>query len=187
MSRYAEIVLGLPLTQTFTYAIPETCRTLAQVGSRVLVPFHQRKMTGFIVGLHDRKKTQDYEYKDIQEVLDDEPVFTDQFLSFTRKFSDAHFSSWGEMLQAALPPSYVPKTRVKISLSEEGKAALLGENLSEEERDFGVFPSRSLHTNIHQEENQEKKCLIDSRSAGERRTDPGAERFEKNAQAGRKN
>jgi primosomal protein N' (replication factor Y) len=146
MSRYAEIVLGLPLTQTFTYAIPETCRTLAQVGSRVLVPFHQRKMTGFIVGLHDRKKTQDYEYKDIQEVLDDEPVFTDQFLSFTRKFSDAHFSSWGEMLQAALPPSYVPKTRVKISLSEEGKAALLGENLSEEEREILGFFHQGAYT-----------------------------------------
>ncbi len=136
MSRYAEIVLGLPLSQTFTYAIPETCRTLAKVGSRVLVPFHQRKMTGFIVSLGDRKKIQDYELKDIQEVLDDEPVFTDQFLSFTQKFSDAHFCSWGEMLQAALPPSYVQKTRIKMSLSEEGKAALLGESLSEEEREI---------------------------------------------------
>jgi primosomal protein N' (replication factor Y) len=135
MSLYAEIVLGLPLTQTFTYAIPEASRAQAKVGSRVLVPFHRRKITGFIVGLKHRKKTEAYELKDIHEVLDEEPVFTDRFLSFAQKFSDTHFSSWGEMLQAALPPSYVPKSRIKMSLSEAGKSALQNESLSTGERE----------------------------------------------------
>ena len=135
MSLYAEIVLGLPLTQTFIYAIPEASRAQAKVGSRALVPFHRRKITGFIVGLKYRKKTEDYELKDIHEVLDEEPVFTDTFLSFAQKLSEAHFSSWGEMLQAALPPSYVPKSRIKMSLSVEGKSALQNESLSTSERE----------------------------------------------------
>ena len=130
MSVYAEVALGLPLTQTFTYAIPEAIRAQAKVGSRVLVPFQRRKITGFIVGLKLKKKTEEFEVKDIHEVLDEEPVFTDAFLSFTQKLSDSHFSSWGEMLEAALPPSYVPKSRIKMSLSGAGKSALQNDFLS---------------------------------------------------------
>ncbi len=133
MSLYAEVVLGLPLTKTFTYVIPETSKALAKVGSRVLVPFHRREITGFVVGLKSRKKREDYELKDIREVLDEEPVFTSEFLFFTQKFSAASFCSWGEMLQAALPPSYVPKSRVKMSLSEEGEKFLQSESLAEGE------------------------------------------------------
>jgi primosomal protein N' (replication factor Y) len=133
MSLYAEVVLGLPLTKTFTYMIPETSKALAKIGSRVLVPFHRREITGFVVGLKSRKKREDYELKDIREVLDEEPVFTGEFLSFTRKFSAASFCSWGEMLQAALPPSYVPRSRVKMYLSEEGEKLLQGKLLAEEE------------------------------------------------------
>lgn len=133
MSLYAEVVLGLPLTKTFTYVIPETSKDQVKIGSRILVPFHQRDITGFVVRLTSRKKREDYELKDILEVLDEEPVFTDEFLSFTQKFSAASFCSWGEMLQAALPPSYVSKSRVKISLSEEGEMAIQNKSLDKEE------------------------------------------------------
>ena len=133
MSLYAEVVLGLPLTQTFTYVIPEASRELVKIGSRVLVPFHRRDITAFIVRLTSRKKQEDYELKNIREVLDEEPVFTGEFLSFTQKFSAESFCSWGEMLQAALPPSYVPKSRVKMSLSEEGVKAIPNKSLDKEE------------------------------------------------------
>lgn len=146
MSLYAEVVLGLPLTRTFTYAVPETSRALAKVGSRVLVPFQQRKITGFIIGLKYRKKKEDYELKDILEVLDEEPVFTARFLSFTRKFSEDYFFSWGELLQAALPPSYVPKSRTKMSVSQEGKTALQGDSLSESEREILDLLQKGAYT-----------------------------------------
>jgi primosomal protein N' (replication factor Y) len=136
MSVYAEIALALPLTRSFTYAVPETIGFPAKVGSRVLVPFHRRMVTGFIVGIGHKKRTGDYELKDIQEILDEEPVFTADFLSFTKKFSDVCFSSWGEMLQAALPPSYVPKSQVKMVLSEKGKSAVGDDSLAPDEREI---------------------------------------------------
>ena len=157
MSLYAEVVLGLPLTRTFTYAVPKTGRDLAKVGSRVLVPFQKRKITGFIIGLKYRKKKEDYELKDILEVLDEEPVFTARFLSFTRKFSDACFLSWGELLQAALPPSYVPKSRTKVSLSQEGETALQDGSLSAGEREIlellrkGAYTRTFIRRNIKRE------------------------------------
>jgi primosomal protein N' (replication factor Y) len=133
MKRYAEVVLGLPLTKTFIYVIPESSKPPAKVGSRVIVPFRQRDITGFIVGLKSRRRAEDYELKEIGEVLDEEPVFTQEILSFTQKFSAVSFVSWGEMLQAALPPSYVPKSRTKLSLSEEGEKLLRERALSEPE------------------------------------------------------
>lgn len=146
MSLYAEVVLGLPLTQTFTYTIPDEVRPLAKVGSRVLVPFHRRQITGFIVGLKRRKREGNYELKDIREVLDEDPVFTDEFLDFARKLSAVSFSSWGDLLQAALPPSYVPKNRIKMSISEEGISALLNETLPEVERDVLELVQRESYT-----------------------------------------
>jgi len=159
MSLCAEIALGLPLARTFTYAIPETNRALAKVGSRVLVPFHQRKITGFIVGLERRKKAGNYELKDIQEVLDEEPVFTAEFLSFTKKFSDASFSSWGEMLQAALPPSYVPKSRIKMALSEEGKKAIQNDSFSADERGILELLQKGSYTRSFIKRKIEQKNL----------------------------
>lgn len=133
MSLYAEVVLGLPLTKTFIYVIPEESRGLVQVGSRVLVPFHRREITGFVVGLRSRIRREGFELKDIRRVLDEDPVFSGEFLDFTRKFSAASFCSWGEMLQAALPPSYVPKNRVKLSISDDGERALQDAVITEEE------------------------------------------------------
>ncbi len=134
MTLYADVVLGLPLTQTFTYIIPESHQNLVQLGSRVLVPFQRRSLTGFIVKLRKRRKTREYDLKEIQAVLDEEPVFSPDFLSFTRKLSEHYFCSWGELLQASLPPSYLPKSRMRYFLTEKGKTSLQDDSLSEDEK-----------------------------------------------------
>jgi primosomal protein N' (replication factor Y) len=159
MSLYAEVVLGLPLTKTFTYTIPEASKNLLQIGSRVIVPFHRRDITGFVVRLKSRKKREDYELREIQEVLDDEPVFTGDFLSFTQKFSAASFCSWGEMLQAALPPSYVPKSRIKMSLSEKGEKAIQNRSLDMEELKILELLRKGPYTRMFIKRKIQKKNL----------------------------
>lgn len=134
MTLYADVLLGLPLTQTFTYIIPDSYQELAHVGSRVLVPFQRRSLTGFIVRLRKKRKTTEYELKEVQDVLDERPVFSPEFLSFTRKLSEHYFSSWGEMLQSSLPPSYLPKSRARYFLTEKGKLSIQDDALSEDER-----------------------------------------------------
>ena len=39
MTRYADVILPLPLYSTFTYRVPEIMQEQLKVGSRVLVPF----------------------------------------------------------------------------------------------------------------------------------------------------
>ena len=134
MTLYAEVVLSLPVSQAFTYIIPESFIARAQVGSRVLVPFSQRMLTGFIIGFRKRRPAPGIPLKEIAEFLDDEPVFSSSFLSFTRRLSDYFYSSWGELLQASLPPSFILKSQTRLFLTEKGLAALEDRTLSEEER-----------------------------------------------------
>ena len=139
MTLYAEVILSLPVSQAFTYIIPESFIDRAQAGSRVLVPFSQRMLTGFIIGLRKRGPTPGIPLKEIAEILDDEPVFTSSFLSFSRRLSDYFYSSWGELLQASLPPSFILKSQTRLSLTEKGTAALEDITLSEKERKILSF------------------------------------------------
>jgi primosomal protein N' (replication factor Y) len=147
MTLYAEVVLSLPLDQSFSYIVPESCRKKAKIGSRVLVPLGQRMLTGFIVKLRKRSASPEFELKEIAEVLDEEPVFSPSFLSFTRKLCDYYYSSWGELLQASLPPSFILKSKTRVGLSEKGRAALQDEALSGEERELlGLIRKGSYST-----------------------------------------
>jgi primosomal protein N' (replication factor Y) len=134
MTLYADILLGLPLTHTFTYIVPEPYQSVAQIGARVRVPFQRRSLTGFIIGLRKRRKTREYDLKEIQNVLDEKPVFSPDFLSFTRQLSEYYFSSWGELLHSSLPSSYLPKSRSRYFLAEKGKLSIQDDSLSEDER-----------------------------------------------------
>ncbi|MGD2295225.1 MAG: primosomal protein N' [Candidatus Aminicenantes bacterium] len=134
MKLYAEIVFPLPLDQSFLYAVPEVWAEKASVGARVLSSFHNRTLTGFIVGLKKRRPSTIRRLKDIIEVLDDEPVFSSSFLKFTRELSTYFYTSWGELLQAALPSSYVLKSKPKILITEKGKQAVGGKDLAPEDK-----------------------------------------------------
>ena len=54
------------LDQTFTYNIPNIFLNDIKVGIRVLVPFNNRKLEGFVIKLHE--KDNDMPLKDIIEL-----------------------------------------------------------------------------------------------------------------------
>jgi len=146
MSGYAEVVLGLPLRQTFTYLVPRSLRGKVRPGVRVLVPLSQRVLGGFVVAVRRRKPPRVHTLREIQEVLDVEPLFGPTFLSFARKLSESSFSSWGEMLQAALPPSYVPKIQVRFTLVPRGEEALKKGSLDEREEKVATLLRAGSYT-----------------------------------------
>ncbi len=51
LARFAQIALNLPLDREFTYVVPEHLEERIEVGARVRVPFHGRKLPGIVVGL----------------------------------------------------------------------------------------------------------------------------------------
>ena len=53
MKEIVEVAVGLPVSKTFHYRIPDKMKDALQVGMRVLVPFKERKVTGFVLNLLD--------------------------------------------------------------------------------------------------------------------------------------
>jgi len=149
MTLYADVVLPLPLDQSFSYIVPESAQKNVKIGSRVLVPLGQRLLTGFIVNLRKRKLSQELKLKEIAEVLDESPVFSPSFLSFARKLSSYYYSSWGELLQASLPPSFILKSQKRVSLSTKGKTLLRGDELSGEEKELLGYLKKREYTALY--------------------------------------
>jgi primosomal protein N' (replication factor Y) len=139
MTLYAEVVLPLPLDRPYTYSVRGELTDKVLVGSRVLVPLGKRWLTGFVVGLKKKKPGAVWKLKPIAEVLDDRPFFSTAILSFTEKLSRSCFMPWGEILQAAAPPSMLPKTRAVASLTPKGEEALEQGTLSSGERQVAAL------------------------------------------------
>ena len=49
-AKYVEVAVALPVFQTYTYKVPESFADFMATGKRVLVPFGQRRVTGYVFG-----------------------------------------------------------------------------------------------------------------------------------------
>lgn len=127
--QFAELALPLPLRQTFTYRLPENIRENVKIGSRLLVPFGKRNLTGYTVELHetlDEGLEIDAEnIKDAIELLDEEPLLTDEILRLTQWTADYYSASWGEVLKASLPAGVNVETEQIVQITSNGRDELL--------------------------------------------------------------
>lgn len=104
----AEVALPLPLYQNFYYKITDELINLVCVGSRVVVPFRNKYLTGFVINILDDINTE-YEIKPIFDVLDIQPVLSDKQLSFFRFIADYYITPLGLVLDYA----NIPGTDIK--------------------------------------------------------------------------
>ena len=71
--------------KTFDYLVPLTLEKNIQIGKRVIVPFGNKTLEGFIINIKDKS---DYELKEIISVIDDEPILNEELLSLGKEISD---------------------------------------------------------------------------------------------------
>jgi len=102
-TRFAEIVLPVPIARLFTYRVPNAMAGNVKIGQRVIVPFGQKKiLTGIIIRLH-HQPPKDYEAKYILELLDEnESIYAPQFQLY-QWIADYYLCTLGEVINAALP------------------------------------------------------------------------------------
>ncbi len=111
----AQVAIPLPIaTEVFSYSVPEAWAEKAVPGVRVLVPFRNREITGYVVRLDlasasdsrhvpERQNQTLKKLKPLIAVLDDEPVLSENMLDLTKWVADYYGSSWGEAIENALP------------------------------------------------------------------------------------
>jgi primosomal protein N' (replication factor Y) (superfamily II helicase) len=115
-NKFVEVAIPVPIRQVFTYSVPAALAERVRLGSRLSLSFGRRQMTGYAVAIHDEFPSDadidPAKIKDILDVIDDEPLVTDEILKLTRWAADYYASFWGEMLKASLPAG-INKDKVK--------------------------------------------------------------------------
>ncbi len=127
--QYAQVAIPVHLTKTFTYRVPLSMQSVAQVGSRVMVQLGRKPTTGYIVALLPRLRSGtsliESEIKDVQELLDVDPPLTPEVLEITRWVSDYYAAPWGEVLRAALPAGINVNVEQTVSITPPGREELI--------------------------------------------------------------
>ncbi len=97
--------------------MPERLRELALTGRRALVPFGNRKLTGYILGSAAGSTIANL--KEIIDVLDSESLWTPGELEFFRWVASYYQHPLGEVVRTALPAGINIQTR-KGTAGEQG-------------------------------------------------------------------
>lgn len=106
---YADVVLPLPLADTFTYSVPEEMEREIGIGFRVVVPFGKRKhYTAIVLKLH-RNAPAGVEVKRIYSLTDRDPVLNGYQIRLWEWIAYYYLSPLGDVFRAALPSVMKPR------------------------------------------------------------------------------
>jgi len=136
--KYIEVAVALPVWGTFTYMVPESLLDVPLQGKRVLIPFGQRKVTGYV--LEEAENKDEKEIKAVLDILDDNPLFPPSMISFFRWISDYYMHPVGEVIKTALPGGLNLYEVSNFFITDKGKEALDKKRpASSEERILSLF------------------------------------------------
>ncbi|MBR5669429.1 MAG: DEAD/DEAH box helicase, partial [Spirochaetales bacterium] len=102
MIRYAQVSVPVPLKSEFTYSFDSEAMDV-KPGVRVIVPFKQRKIQGYVISISDEKPEGDFAIRNIQRVVDKEPLFDKKDYELAVWMEKFYFSSRGEILDTMIP------------------------------------------------------------------------------------
>lgn len=100
---FAEIILPLPIKDTFSFSVPEDLQSKIEIGHRVEVQFGSRKKYAGIVASIHQDLPSNYKVKEILRLLDDQPIISADQLKLWGIVGDYYVSTLGEVMNAALP------------------------------------------------------------------------------------
>src|SRR3954454_22752836 len=118
---YCDVSLPVPLDQPFTYSLPDTLRHRVKAGSRILVPFGPRKLTGVILRCHDDRPEDPT--RDALRLLDSTHVHSADLLALGRWISGYYCAPLGDVLRGMLPLASEIRRGKVYSLTDSGRDA----------------------------------------------------------------
>jgi primosomal protein N' (replication factor Y) len=125
--RYVEVAVQLPVSGTFHYSMPPLAAPRVAVGSRVLVPFGNRGVSGVVVSVSDDCPGELERVKDIDALVDAEPLLSEELVSLCMWVASYYEAPPGEVFKAALPVGATVSGAQRLLLTDAGRAALSGE------------------------------------------------------------
>ncbi len=118
-SLFADILLPLPLRETFTYRVPPEFHALLRPGMRVIVPFGRRKSYAGIVAAFHHQPPEEGEIKEITALLDDSPIVHEKNLELWTWMAGYYICSPGDVMKAALPAGLRLESETIVTLAPD--------------------------------------------------------------------
>ncbi len=114
---FVTVAINIPAEKTFSYEVPAAQEKDVAVGKRVLVPFGNRRLTGYILEI---TSTTAYEKtKEIIEILDHAPLFNHDDLRFYEWVSRYYLYPLGKTMGEILPSGTDIKSDTWLCLAED--------------------------------------------------------------------
>jgi primosomal protein N' (replication factor Y) len=119
-AEHVEVAVPVAVHGRYHYRVPPHLRGRAQVGSRVLVKFGGRKVTGVVVRASSAPP-ENVVPVDVSEVLDDEPALTPELVELCLWIAEYYEAPQGEVFRGALPAGSGVQARAVYALTEAGR------------------------------------------------------------------
>jgi primosomal protein N' (replication factor Y) len=136
---FVDVILPVPIHNSFTYRVPFDLNHHIKIGTRVLVPFGKSKLyTALVVKLHEQAPVK-YAAKYIEHVLDDEPIVNDKQLEFWNWISNYYMSPIGDVMNAALPSNFKLASETKIIIHPDYEPKII-----EDDREHAIIEALEI-------------------------------------------
>ena len=122
MKKFVDVIVPLPIAGMYTYSLPESLEDRVMVGCRVIVPFGRRKYYTAIVAKVHYAAPQEYETKDIEELLDESPILLPTQLRFWDWIASYYLCALGDVYKAAMPSGMKLESESVVVYNEEYEA-----------------------------------------------------------------
>lgn len=141
---FVDVLLPVPIHNTFTYRVPLELNDDVKKGVRVVVPFGRGKLqTGIIVRVHE-EVPKEYQSKYVAAVLDEEPIIVGKQFKLWNWVADYYMAPLGDVMNAALPGNFKLGSETKVFLHPEHEVNQ--EHLTD--REFQVFEALEIQEEL---------------------------------------
>ena len=158
------VAVCAPVENLYTYSVPDDLWPDIEIGKRVLAPFNNREVIGYIIDIVTDDNDRDYELKDITDILDDSPLFNGNMVPFFRWISDYYLCPVGMVIQSALPGGLNVLPFKSATITDKGLAALEESSLKSEYKkilkQIKENPGKRLPSPLYRYYQLEKKGLV---------------------------
>lgn len=120
-------VASQAVDRVFDYSVPKEMEDTMRIGCRVHVPFANRPVQGFVIGIKDTSEVPESKLKPVQEQIDLTPPLTAELLQLAQAVKQDTLALHVAVLKAMLPQAMRAKYKKSIRLA--APAAKLDKNL----------------------------------------------------------
>jgi len=123
---YVDVILPLPLHETYTYAITDDQKDKVKRGCRVVVQFGKKKVyTAIVMRVHNETPKFD-NIKYVTEILENSPIVNENQIRLWQWISNYYLCPMGDVYKAALPGGLKPKDENALREKQKRRRQKLG-------------------------------------------------------------